>query len=94
MGRVECAKDGLATFWIEVPCGFISQNHTWIIHERSSECHTLLLPDAQLRRSMMEPLAESKSFEHFLGLPFLLNTITTEQAQRYLHVLKSCQVRD
>lgn len=43
---------------VQVSCWFICQNHFRIIYNRTGYGYTLLLPTGQLRRKMMQPVAD------------------------------------
>ena len=51
---------------LQVECSqwFVKQQRTWVIHQRASQCNTLLLSTRKLRRFAFCKIIQANNFEH------------------------------
>jgi len=54
---VKGTKNRFSTFRIKIPRRLIRENDLGIIHQRPGERDTLLLPDTEFRRAMVQPFS-------------------------------------
>src|SRR5262249_40089430 len=72
---------------IEIARRLISQQQVRLVDERASDCHALLLSSRQLRRLVVEAVAETDGFERPPAKSF--DVVPTGIQERQLHLLQS-----
>ena len=79
---------------VEVTCGLIGEEHSWVVHQSTGNGHTLHLTTRHLVRLVIHSVTQSYSLQ---GLDSLLATFSSRNLrvvhQWQLHIFQGCGLR-